>query len=165
MKKADLNKLSLEQLIGTEGRVLSKSSSVNAFLNKQYKMPASMNDLEKWVVKQYSGVANADYVKELVAEITKRDVKAEVKKVIVELEAHVLTPAQQKLIPDAILGYQNFLESGIKRSKKVLEIVEIVNAKVGDFTEAKVVTPKPKVETTKERKSSRTIGVMYEKRL
>jgi hypothetical protein len=152
MKKANLGDLSLERLIGTEGRVLSKSSSVNKFLNKDFKLPSTMKNLEEWTKKQYSGVANTDYVKELVDEIVGRDIEKEVTKVTEELNAHTLTDTQSALVPDAIKGYRKFLVDGVAKSKRVLEVVDKVNEKVAKVKAVvdEVVKPKeqPKEKAT-----------------
>lgn len=141
--EAKIAALSLERVGGQVSRLMNSSSKVNAFLNKEHKMPNAIKELGKWVEKQTYGTANAKDIVKLVDIACAREVKAEVDKVTEEFAAMQLTKEQKAKLPDAIVAHEKYLQELVSKMKRVKDAV---NKSEKTKTEVKKVEAKAKAE-------------------
>lgn len=150
MDKAEIAKLSLERVGGKVGRLMSTSTKVNKFLNKNHTIPTSIREIEKWKDAQILGVSGQDEIVSLVNAAIGRTVKSEVDKVAAELAAIQLTKEQLKALPGAIESYEKHLIEYVSKLKRVKEILPKIEVKTPiskpDVKKANVEVKKEKLE-------------------
>lgn len=125
--KSVIAKLSMTKVGGKASRLMGSSTKLNKFLAGNFTIPLNIRESAKWAKAQTFGCANKEDISTLVNEAMRKSVKSELEETTTMYAAMQLTKEQEKLLPQAIVKYEEYLNEyfkGLQVVKKALDAFE-----------------------------------------